>query len=153
MSKAVVGTFVLWLGLVTTGCGRRDMGRVEGWVSFQGSPVPDAVVNFQPTNQPMASGKTDADGHFVLNTFAKGDGSIGGQCQVTISPHVELPDLYATGPSRPAPPKPRPDIPEVYRAPSTSPLTAEVLPGRRNSFEFALEEQPADQANRASRQN
>lgn len=139
-SSVSYGTVVLVAGLVASGCGRRDMGRVEGRVTFREAPVADAVVNFLPANRPMAVGRTDADGRFVLSTFAKADGAIGGQCQVVVVPFVELPNYYGPNPPRPAPAiDMRTDIPKAYRAPSTSPLTAEVQPGRMNSFEFALE--------------
>jgi hypothetical protein len=87
----------------------------------------------------MAAGRTDADGRFVLSTFAKADGAIGGQCQVVVVPFVELPEYDGPNPPRPATPPPRPDIPDVYRAASSSPLTADVQRGRKNSFEFTLE--------------
>jgi len=142
MMKSVFGTLVCAGVLLAAGCGRQDMGRVAGRVTFQGRPVPDAVVNFLPTKGPMSAGKTDADGRFALNTFAKGDGALAGRCQVCIAPYVEppSPESLMKEPPRPAPTiDMRTDIPKAYRAPSTSPLTAEVQPGRMNSFEFALE--------------
>lgn len=146
MMKSVLGTLVCAGLLVAAGCGRSDMGRVAGRVTFQGRPVPDAVLNFVPPKGPWAAGKTDADGRFTLSTFAKGDGSLAGKCQVLITPYVEPPPPPSSvkePPPRPVAPRPeedtRPDIPKAYRAPSTSPLTADVQPGRSNSFEFTLE--------------
>ena len=149
MTRVIVKTLVLALGLVAPGCGRRDMGRVEGRVTFQGAPVHDAVVNFHFPNRPMAAGKTDAEGRFVLHTFAKGDGAFQGRCQVFIVPYVEeLPAADVWPPPRPVEIDPRPDIPMIYQAPSTSPLTAEVESGRVNTFEFTLEEQPQQRSGR-----
>lgn len=118
--------------------GKLASGSHADWES-QGTPLVDAVVNFLPANQPMAAGRTDADGRFVLSTFAKADGAIGGQCQVVVVPFVELPEYYGPNPPRPATPPLRPDIPDVYRAASSSPLTADVQRGRKNFFEFTLE--------------
>jgi hypothetical protein len=117
------------------GCSRRDMGLVEGRVTFGGAPVADAVVTFLPPNHPMSRGKTDGDGRFVLHTFRKGDGAFNGSCQVTIVPFAEGTDGDSPPPSEDA----RPDIPRIYRSRSTSPLTADVQAGRRNTFEFALD--------------
>ncbi len=139
--KSVLGTLVCCVLLVVAaGCGRKDMGRVAGRVTFQGRPVPDAVLNFLPSKGPMAAGKTDADGRFALSTFAKGDGALAGKCRVFITPYVEPPsqESQMMGSPRPTATK-RPDIPEAYWDASTSPLTAEVEPGRTNSFEFVLE--------------
>jgi hypothetical protein len=142
MMKSVFGTLICAGLLIAVGCGRQDMGRVSGRVTFQGRPVPDAVVNFLPPKGPASAGKTDGDGRFALSTFADGDGTIAGRCRVYVTPYMEspYPQEFLKEPPRPAAPKdPRPDIPEAYRAPATSPLSAEVEPGRMNSFEFALE--------------
>ncbi len=121
------------------GCGRRDMGQVMGRVTFGGRPVPDAVVSFRPKNRPMAVGKTDADGRFVLNTFRKGDGSFFGACQVTVGPFVEGTDQPPAPTSRSPTEDPRPDIPLIYRSPATTPLTAEVVAGKKNVIDFKLD--------------
>ncbi len=135
-----------WLVLSTVvlaavaGCGRRDIGRVEGRITFEGRPVADAVVTFLPKNRPQAGGKTDADGRYVLNTFRKGDGAFQGSCQVTIGPYGEVTeeDLNPPPGAPPRRPEERTDIPEVYRSPATSPLTAEVVAGKTNQFDFEL---------------
>jgi hypothetical protein len=130
---------LLAVATVAAGCGRRDMGAVTGRVTFGGQPVPEAVVSFFPKNRPMSAGKTDADGRFVLQTFRKGDGAFLGACKVTIFPFLEgeEPPPGSTAP----PDKPleeRGDIPEVYWSPATSPLTADVVAGKSNQFNFEL---------------
>jgi hypothetical protein len=142
--RSVVG--ILWvamsLGLGATamsGCQRRDMGRVRGRITFEGGPVPEALVSFQPANRPLASGKTDADGRFVLNTFAKGDGAFVGRCRVTVVPYKEMPVHVARPSMQPGEEKPRPDIPARYRIFDTTPLEAEVVAGKQNVFMFDMQ--------------
>lgn len=119
-----------------TGCGNPGMTKVSGTVTWRGTPVPDAVVQFVPTSKPGAGGRTDAEGRFSLTTLKPGDGAYVGQCRVTITPYVEW-----VGPDNPRPlSRPRPDIPERYRTPDKTPLTAEVVGGKRNEFSFELAE-------------
>ena len=105
------------------------------WSGFRA----DAEVSFRPKNRPMAVGKTDADGRFVLNTFRKGDGSFFGACQVTVGPFVEGTDQPPAPTSRSPTEDPRPDIPLIYRSPATTPLTAEVVAGKKNVVDFKLD--------------
>jgi hypothetical protein len=127
--------------LLTGGCGRSDMASVTGRVTFRGAPVPDADVRFIPANLPEAVGRTGPDGVYRLSTFRSGDGCFVGKTAVAISPWAEgfvsRPDDHLTG-RKPEPPKPRPDIPERFRQPATSPLSADIVPGRQNAHDFEL---------------
>jgi hypothetical protein len=119
-----------------TGCGNPGMAKVSGTVTFRGTPVPDAVVQFLPTSKPGAGGRTDAEGRFSLTTLKPGDGAYVGQGRVTITPYVEW-----VGSDNPRPlSRPRPDIPERYRTPDKTPLTAEVVAGRNNVIQLELDE-------------
>jgi hypothetical protein len=120
------------------GCQRRDMGRVQGRVTFEGAAVPEALVSFRLGNRPAAAGMTDADGHFVLHTFSKGDGSFTGRCRVTVVPYQDMTDPYS--PLQAPGEKPRPDIPKIYRTQETTPLNAEVVSGRQNVFTFDMKQ-------------
>ena len=120
-----------------SGCQRRDMGRVQGRITFEGGPVPEALVSFRPANRPAAAGRTDADGHFVLNTFTKGDGSFIGRCRVTVSPDTEMP--VAGSFMQQEEEKLRPDIPARYRIVDTTPLEADVVARKNNVFTFDME--------------
>ena len=120
-----------------SGCQRRDMGRVQGRITFEGGPVPEALVSFRPANRPAAAGRTDADGHFVLNTFTKGDGSFIGRCRVTVIPYKEMP--VAGSFMQQEEEKPRPDIPARYRIVDTTPLEADVVARKNNVFTFDME--------------
>jgi hypothetical protein len=124
------------------GCGRSDMGRVSGVVTYRGKPVPDAVVTFRPQDRPIAAGRTDAAGRFTLNTYSKGDGAVRGQNRVTIEPWIPGPDTFPE-PGQPPPPwlePKRDDIPEKFRQEDTSGLTVEVVPRKQNEFSFELGE-------------
>ncbi len=123
----------LFLVVVAGGCGRRDMGRVSGTLTFKGQPVPKAVVKFLPQGRPAGAGETDDTGRFVLNTLTKGDGAFKGACVVAVEPVPEfLPGSIS--------PIPRPDIPEGYRAYQTTPLKADVVAGKDNVFTFDMQE-------------
>ena len=123
----------LLLVAVAGGCGRRDMGRVSGTLTFKGQPVPKAAVKFLPQGRPAGAGETDETGRYVLNTLTKGDGAFKGACVVAVEPVPEfLPGSLE--------PKPRPDIPQVYRAYQTTPFKADVLAGKDNVFTFDMQE-------------
>ena len=118
---------------VAAGCGRRDMGRVSGTLTFKGQPVAKAVVKLVPKNRPAGAGETDAAGRFVLNTLQKGDGAFQGACVVAIEPVNE----FLEGSIEP---KPRLDIPNVYRTHETTPFEADVVAGKDNVFTFDMQE-------------
>jgi hypothetical protein len=68
------GVAVLMIGLITsTGCGGREFAEVEGTVTLDGAPLTDTQVVFLPDpfqgNQGnTASARTDAEGHYRLQT-------------------------------------------------------------------------------------
>lgn len=124
--------FALAMAAVTSGCGRRDMGRVSGTLTFQGKPVPKGIVKFTPKGHPAGAGETDDAGRFVLNTLQKGDGAFQGACVVTVVPVAEFEEGSIA-------PKPRPDIPNKYRDYSTTPFKADVVAGKENVFTFDME--------------
>ncbi len=58
---------------------------VEGVVTFEGEPLADANVIFNPQNGTVAAtGKTDRQGRFKLSSFDPGDGAFPGPYVVTI---------------------------------------------------------------------
>lgn len=118
---------------VAAGCGRRDMGRVSGTLTYDGKPVPKAVVKFLPQGRPAGAGETDDAGRFVLNTLKKGDGAFMGACVVAVEPVLEFPEGSIE-------PKPRPDIPQAYRAYQTTPFKADVVAGKSNEFTFDMQD-------------
>jgi hypothetical protein len=130
LSVAGIGLVLVSLA---AGCGRRDMGRVAGVLTFQGKPVPKGIVKFTPKGHPMGAGETDDAGRFVLNTLQKGDGAFKGACVVTVVPVAEFEEGSIA-------PKPRPDIPDKYRDYSTTPFKADVVAGKENVFTFDMQE-------------
>ena len=82
------GMFLLLVAVcgAAVGCGRREMGPVSGTLTYQGKPVPDAVVKFTAQSRPTAVGRTDAEGRYTLTTFRKGDGAYGGSHRVMVIP-------------------------------------------------------------------
>jgi hypothetical protein len=121
--------------LTVVGCGRPTMAKVSGTVKWQGKPVPDAMVQFVHKNRPGATGRTDAEGRFSLTTLKPGDGAFLGPVQVTVEPF-----LPGNDPDKPTPPPPpRPDIPDRYRTVDKTPLTAEVVAGKKNVIDFKLD--------------
>jgi len=132
VSPVVICMIIL---LAAVGCGRSTMAPVSGTVTWQGKPVPDAMVLFVHRNRPGASGRTDTAGRFSLTTLKPGDGSFLGPVRVTLQPFVPGND-----PDKPTPPPPpRPDIPDRYRTVDKTPLTAEVVAGKKNVIDFKLD--------------
>ena len=143
--EAAAGLLVLSVAcLLAGGCGGRpDMARVSGTVTYEGKPVPDAILLFKPKDKSPGAARTDASGRYRLNTFRPGDGGFAGSNVVTITPWVEgfieLPDDAITG-RKPPPEVPRPDIPDRYRTLTTTPLTVEIIAGKSNQIDFELAE-------------
>jgi hypothetical protein len=75
--------FALLLGVA--GCGTKTV-KVGGTVTFDGAPLPNAIVKFIPTVKDgrEATGLTNADGTFQLETFAARDGVLPGDYKVTV---------------------------------------------------------------------
>lgn len=116
----------------------------SGRLSLAGQPLAAATVTFRPEGKGSGcAGISDASGRFKLSTFAAGDGALPGKYRVTVtkfaaapaSPDVDSPG-YAP-PSASAPP-PKSLLPETYADPAKSGLTAEVVAGKANVFEFDL---------------
>jgi len=80
-----VGLIAFGLVLGLSGCGGKAV-KVTGTVTFDGSPLPNAVVKFIPTEKGgrEATGLTNADGTFQLETFAARDGALPGDYKVTV---------------------------------------------------------------------
>lgn len=118
----------LCLAFFATGCGGSNPKtiKVVGKVSYQGKPVTQGTVTFQPTktaegapNRP-ATGVLSADGTYELSTFEAGDGAIPGEYTVLVvtitgGPTPEEPDIPETWAT-----------PEKFGSPVESPLNATV---------------------------
>ncbi len=136
------------LGVFLSGCGgptHPPTHAVSGIIRVGGSPVADAIVSFVPSSgQSPANGQTDDSGHFTLTSFLRGDGAMEGSYAVTImkfekgesTPVADVSDenYDPNVVSRP----PRNLLDKKYANAQTSGLTATVVAGQENSFEFDL---------------
>ncbi len=123
-----------------SGCGRPDMAKVNGTITFKGQPVRMANVQFMPQKRPMAGGLTNKEGRFSLTTRQPRDGAFVGSHKVVIVPWLPgVGDDPKSSAAADIPPADRTDIPTKFRSRETSPLTAEVVAGKLNEFTFELE--------------
>jgi hypothetical protein len=141
------------LGLAAAGCAadanpkwqRPKVVHAGGVVRFNGQPLEGALVSF--TNQTLsvsASGRTDAEGKFILTTFEPGDGAVPGKHTVSVS-KVQSPNPVMDKSAAPVwrnartppPPQPRWLIPKRYGNETTSGLIIEVA--ESGSLDVVLE--------------
>jgi hypothetical protein len=124
------------LGLISVlaivGCGPSDaprLAKAKGVVLLNGKAIPNVGVTFFPTaSGPMAIGKTNEKGEFVMMTTKPGDGACVGTHQVTIGAAQEGASEYASASQ----------IPQKYSMPATSGLSVEVKDGQANDFKLEL---------------
>lgn len=114
------------LALTITGCGRSDLpelGRVQGTVTLDGKPIPNAAVGFYPlSGGRQALAIIDQEGHYEL-TFVDGvEGAKTGVNEVTV--------FWPDGST------PTAKIPAKYN--SKTELEFDVKPGK-NKYDIALE--------------
>ena len=136
----------LGLGMLCVGCSSDSpkTHSVSGRLLYQGSPVAGAQVGFLPavndSQVKPARGQTDADGRYTLSTYLKpgeeSRGAMAGSFKVTVAESVaekrivgydELANKKALLPIR-------------YADVQTTPLTAVVVSGSDNTFDFTLKE-------------
>lgn len=127
-----------WPGLaafaaLASGCGAgSDMAAVSGRVTYRGAPVVHGAVAFLPADGrgTPATGMTDFDGRYTLQTRSPGDGARVGAYLVTVSarklPRGTIP-LAGYLPTKKT--KTEFLVPERYERPESSALTATVRPG------------------------
>ncbi len=131
--QPVAGILMLVL-LVCAGCGGSDLpdlGYVEGTVTLDGNPLPNAIVTFQPERARPSYGRTDENGWYELAYTDEAKGATLGTHQVTISTKSDGdPDADPPVPSSPE------KVPARYNMKSE--LTAEVKAGD-NECNFPLE--------------
>ena len=131
-----LSALIVMIGLVG-GCSGRveeESGWVTGQVTYQGTPVTEATVMFTNREKSVAmTAQVDKEGKFQIRR-AGTNGLPLGAYQVTVSPpRVDLP----LGPPPPGwNDKKYPNIPDSYRNPATSNLSATVADGENV---FAIE--------------
>ncbi len=125
---------VLMLGGGLAGCGREaadlpKLAAVKGVVTYNGSPLANAIVEFYPDAGAPSSGKTDGEGKFALKYSQGQDGAIIASHRVKITETVELAGAGGDGP----PPKVAPKEPRSF----DWSVKVSVVKGE-NKFDFDL---------------
>jgi len=122
---------LLLLPLASAGCGsnvsRLPTHPVEGFVQFEGRPLPGAFIVLHPkglADQKVlpAHAKTDASGKFKSSTYDANDGAIAGEYSVTVEYQelVKTDDGVVAGPNL---------LPPKYANPQTTDVTIRVAQG------------------------
>jgi hypothetical protein len=133
--------FWLWSIFLLAGCwsGTQPLVPVSGTIYYLGQPVRSGVIVFTPdashgSRGPIAHGKIQADGSYVLATGEQ-SGAVVGWHRVTVLSQA------ATQPQVAGPPYsiPRSLVPEKYRSPDLSGLAYEVKAGQENVFHIDLQ--------------
>jgi hypothetical protein len=89
------------LSLACLGCsdGGPELGSVEGTVTMDGKPLPNALVTFSPVGEGSAStGVTDGDGHYEL-LYTDRRGALLGKHKVAVTTIKQAPVAAAAAPS------------------------------------------------------
>lgn len=135
------------ISLGLPGCGPR-LTEVSGQVTYRGQPLAGATVSFVPRQGQIATGVTDANGQFTLQTGAR-PGAAAGEYKVAVTKYsqadprrparpadVKKSKMYQGG-KLPAPPQS--ELPQKYGHPQQSGLEA-VVTGNPSqaAFEFRL---------------
>jgi hypothetical protein len=128
----------LFFLLLLVGCGEAAPYRlvnVEGLITLDGKPLPQAIVTFQPiapagseSAGPGSAGRTDAEGRYVLETVRTDEpGAVVGPHRIII-----MPIKFGNNPA--------PDLPARYNSETT--LTLEVGAEGTQSADFQLTSDP-----------
>jgi hypothetical protein len=138
VSSGVWAAFLVFLVLIS-GCGRTPtkweklrpaVYPARGRIIVDGSPMAGVIVHFESVEYPLtASGVSDQNGNFALQTFAPRDGAPGGEHRVRIEklvnkdPEALVPVIVN-------------ELPARFASTDQSGLTATVDPKGPNRFDF-----------------
>jgi hypothetical protein len=128
-----------WAAAVLAGLGCGASGKLvktEGLITLDGKPIAGATVTFHPEAEGgrMATGLTDADGIFQLQTFTEADGALPGDYKVTViktealeaSPSASGPEKMMKTMFNRSKKKPSSLLPKEYADVSRTPLRVHV---------------------------
>jgi hypothetical protein len=132
--------------LFGAGCGDSSYVPVSGSVTFDGKPLADAIVTFQPMATERSDvggvgsfGRTDEQGRFTLEAMTPSPrkGALVGKHRVSIGTVGEVADQTSDAASTSPIPQLKPDIiPPRYNTQST--LECDVPPGGLTDVKFEL---------------
>jgi len=74
--------------VLSVGCGSPagpELGTVQGTVTLDGDPLPDAVIQFAPNKGRPSTGTTDANGHYTLQYTMDRPGAVIGMHSVRVT--------------------------------------------------------------------
>jgi hypothetical protein len=137
VSSRLIATITACLTIAgIAGCnqGGANLGKVTGKVTLAGTPLPNALVTFTPTNGGSPSvGRTLSDGAYNLNFSRKLDGAVIGEHTVSISTYVPALEDPAT-----------PEVPEKvpFKYRESEQLPKVTVKSGSNKLDFALENGP-----------
>jgi hypothetical protein len=134
---------VLGAVLAGAGCGKQarpgelPVYPVKGRVTFQGEPMPFAVVTFYPADQPFAQAlksraTADQGGNYQLTTYEFNDGAPAGEYAVVLYVPPKQPDPYAL-----EAPNPPDRLKRAYLDPAKSKLRFTIRP-EPNTIDIGL---------------
>ncbi|MDR1384724.1 MAG: carboxypeptidase-like regulatory domain-containing protein [Planctomycetaceae bacterium] len=146
----ILFVFAIFLNLfLLTGCNQRNGIKtdiVTGKITLDGKPLANANVNFTPNGGGNAAyGVTDENGVYKLQTSqGKADaGTTPGEYLVTIHKPVFEPTGKKITDSETKEVtdelKSRELVPDIYKNPKKSKLSAVIVAGKKNTFDFDLE--------------
>jgi hypothetical protein len=128
--------------IALAGCGGGgDFGYVEGNITLDGEPLPNALVGFYPTGGRGSIGSTDSEGHYSLQYTANQKGASVGTHKVTISTAIEAVEAKVyerTGERQEAVAGRKEMLDASYQDRQKTPLSATVEPGSNPPINFDL---------------
>ena len=134
MLKSVAGVVLLMMALMLqVGCGPSgpDIARVQGTVTMDGKPLPNAIIMFVPVGGRPSVSETDANGKYVLEFSGGRKGAIPGINRVEINTGRLA--YEKDGKNYPAV---KESVPVQYNRLTT--LEFNVEAGKNNTADFAL---------------
>jgi len=152
MYRCIPAVFLVVLAAIL-GCGRTGSDgpktvKAGGKVTLDGAAVGGADVSFSPAAKGgrAAIGKTDAQGRFTLAIAGGSGGVVPGDYRVGISKEKtegamtpeQAQEHFAKTGQGPPPAKVTNELPDKYKDPANSGLTAKVEAGGTNDFPFDL---------------
>jgi len=139
---AILLLTTITLGLAGCGEGKPEVAEVTGTVTLDGKPLELIHVEFWPEVGPRAFGKTNESGKFTLITDDRSqNGCPPGKNKVSLKDTAHMKDDYMgeDGEFVDMSDGRRSRIHTKYYDAPNSPLTVEVKPGEKNSFEFPVD--------------